>query len=386
MEQIPLLQLGQASHQEPGGPHQHSMQEATAWTSSGPGSIAFTEGPSRLIEVKDGSKTCVAILPDETFGKQLLQLTAENLAKRKADDQGYDRLCSLDRRLTNIALDIAHLCEKIDAWTDFGARQHREKTPALRQELSSLRRQQALLESKRQTTDQAWDTRVHEHVLNVDGLFSTLNSVFVASKVVEPDVEKEDDCSSQSTEHMWENRHSAKTYEALHGPIGKGPQEKKNIINNYRSAKAALDDAEDCLWDRGAIFDMMAEERRQKELVGEEQSETLTEFGLRLLFITSHWTGAVREAEAEMDAAKAAAMAAGVQIPGSITSRFVDDIDDVDKVKGGDAVHPSFNREAVTRWLESVPTQEPGADLLDAEEEALENVERDTWDAPSVEL
>ncbi|KAK4579971.1 hypothetical protein LTR86_000173 [Recurvomyces mirabilis] len=149
------------------------------------------------------------------------------------------------------------------------------------------------------------------------------------------------------------------------------------LVDDYFSARRRLDAMENAFDTRDQRFDWEAAER-QRRLQAGEQVESQLAFDLRQLQDYRSMTQQVIESEQILEDAKAAALAAGVQIVASeISSGFVDDVHDGYALSSEKEYLESVDRSAIERWM---------AKTLVAATEEPDEVELDNWDARSVEL
>ncbi|KAK3674037.1 hypothetical protein LTR78_006240 [Recurvomyces mirabilis] len=142
------------------------------------------------------------------------------------------------------------------------------------------------------------------------------------------------------------------------------------LIDDYFSARRRLDSMENTFDSRDQRFEDEVEERHRKLQAGLEVESQLA-FDMRQLQEYRGMTQQVIESEQILEAVKAAALAAGVQIVASeISSGFVDD------VHGGYA-SSSGGESAIERWMAKKPIDPTGKP---------DEVEIDDWDARSVDL
>jgi len=350
--------------------------------------LEFAESPPRLIQADGANKACLAILPDGALGDQLLQVMEQNRTTGKANDQAYERLDDLDRRFNNVSLEVDRLRKKISTLEDCPPDEGRQDLLGLQQELRVQEHKQDNLERKRKAVDQAVKERQGKLGRNTNDFFTALRNVFVDGGVIKVN----EDASSETSDSSSDDERPCRLLLATEAKAD--PEEE--LRGNYRWAKRYLYSAEDRLEDRYIEFEQLAEQRQQKELTAGEGAETSTAFGRRLFDLTRSYTQDIATAEAKVEAAKTAAIAAGVQLEGSdIDSRFLDDVNDGYRVSYDEAMMSLTNPGSVEKWLAGVPDAEVQDDAPETSDTAVESagpvdgiddVESDGWEAASVQI
>lgn len=176
---------------------------------------------------------------------------------------------------------------------------------------------------------------------------------------------------------------------------GAGQEEKANEVAfaqklnwKYSNYLGFLIQAENDLETRHELF-----ERQQEELLwrlqNEQTADTMSELERRQFVQTQEMTRKVIEFEGELDAVKAAALEADIQLESSdIESGFIDDVNDGYGVSGEREMAGSVNREALEEWLAGLPEDPKAAEvaartplLVAADDQAF-----DHWDAATIDV
>ncbi|KAK3707729.1 hypothetical protein LTR37_011906 [Vermiconidia calcicola] len=358
----------------------------------------------------DGAgNTMAAVFPNAAVSKQLQQAVLQNRAMRKEEQRTDTRLDELDQESAKLGRQIRRLAKEIDKISQECTEDDGKQLPELRQKLSVAQQKQAGIDEQRQAAEQALQSGWREQRLDVHLLFAAFDEIFVASNVLEPESDEDDtlsqssanECARPDGEH--ESYPEANTAGAdiadVQNAVLDAPDDEskaKALIEHYLSMGMKLRAMENYLERRDEYLAIGVEERERKIGEGEEvqSQEAFDHYQLELI---RSWTRDIAEAEAEVEQAKEAVIAAGLQIPGSqVTSGFVDDVNDGYRLSEDEAMRRATNPVRVQKWVDGLPDPEPPspADRFPLPEEGIcdgsgslaEGVEVDDWDAHSVDI
>ena len=430
------LSAGTLSNQINDALAEHKAISVPTWVAEAGVQCRYVDGGSRLIQATDGINMCVALLASAHLFDDLQKAVLENRALRKSEvctdtelDELHQESESLGRQILRLGKQVAELMKTT---LDTDDKQLRD----LREKLRSLRKRQAKIEDSKRSTNHALENKWKDQRGNLHLLLTAFDKILIDSKVLQPDSDEdsEDDISVASEYHAEIPGEVATVYRAYSQakfsriPFGpdsghsKGHDKKRmaytgsgdggvrglnaNVkdpampepdleqyhrdhlsfafrMNRARlcAAEARLDNREDC-------FDQQADERHRKIAAGEEV-ETQTEFDLRQFRDTQLYTHNIIEAEAAYDKAKAAAVAGGVQVPGSeIESGFVDDPADGYKASSEDDTDAPTDPAAILSWMFGLPEDNTWetSEAPERVETKQEQVDSAGWDAESIEI
>lgn len=389
-----------------------------AWQLEEGKAASYTCGSPRLVLAGDGSKPCVALLPDHDLVQKLRDAVVEKYCIEQAEEISDADVNRLQNTHNSIGLDIEDLEASIADVETPGTEEAKVRLRKQQKRLEKLRRKQKGLEDQKKASRRVLESRYRAERYNLHLLLNTVEEVLVRSKMLHPADETVDADAGENADAgeikeplfsaaagdqgptafsttEYEDgaqvgsrvRHKASTSDLntsdsdsdISDPIDDEPEwtETAIIIRQYQSAQTRIRVMEEAFDTRQARFDEDAEERARK-LDGGEEVESELAFDLRQVQITRQMAKQVTEAEEALQEAKAAAVAAGVQVPGSdIESGFVDDVNDGYRISSEEEVAASVSKPFVHVWMQAVS---------DGYTEDTSEVEIDNWDAKSVDI
>ena len=381
-----------------------SGSEHPTWISVGEENDCFTNGPPRLVLTSGDNKGCIALLPDRDLLEKIQEAISDDSDVRQLESQ-------TDAKVHRLFLKEEMLDEKISDTEADIAKYEGIPSPDALEILQKLQAKLARLHRKQEDVKE--QLRASRHSLysqyriqrsGIHKLLGVLQEVLIESKVIEPEVEQDDATDAGSEAKFATNDDEDKDLApavhretAMTGSIGSdgdseatdrlnaNPEsaEQVALIRRYQMAQTRLRAMDDSFETRGERFDEEARERRRKIETGEEV-ESESAFALRQINDTRRMGRRLSDAEEAVEAAKAAAVAAGVQIPGSdVESGFVDDVNDGYALSSEKEVVSSINRPEVLKWLQKVPaegTEEPAEADVDDWDAKTANMS-DSWSA-----
>ena len=167
----------------------------------------------------------------------------------------------------------------------------------------------------------------------------------------------------------------------------------QDLKRNYLMQKLFLGQAEEDFESRGDRFDQEYEELRHALVTG-EASESVFAFDMRQLREAQRLTRALADAELEFCAAKEAAVAGGVEVPGSdVESGFID-MDDRYRMSFERDMAASVDQAWIQRWMVGLPDTPkvpstgiaPLMPVSGPIDELAEEIEIDDWGAKSIDI
>ncbi|KAK3111930.1 hypothetical protein LTR53_012325 [Teratosphaeriaceae sp. CCFEE 6253] len=370
-------------------------------------SVSYLEGSSRLGLVCDGVKHGIAIIPDAYLIDALKDAIYASRYATRGEKIEIDRRGEL--------FDLLERIEEREAVLDTSVAQGdvpEDRKAELQRQLEVLReRHRQVLEAHR-ACSQAVDEQFLNQKDNLENLVYMFERILAAGNLVSPeeDLDDADDeasahesavsvhTSSSGASHLKLDalidatlsgqvlRHKARV-DDLRGSEtesetgGATRAEKERLILEYRSQRSRLQAMEDIFDVRDDRFDGEANERALKIEAGEEVESTLA-FDHEQLETTRRMTRQIIDAEEALDSAKMAAIAAGVQVPGSeVESGFVDDVDDGYRTSLEEEMVRAVDREGIEKWMALAPEG-----YTDDDVDVEVDVDVDDWAARSMDL
>ncbi|KAK4549444.1 hypothetical protein LTR36_006441 [Oleoguttula mirabilis] len=391
----------------------------TPWTSDGDSEAYPTDGAPKLVLLKDGSLVRVAVLPDVSLMNQIQEAVIESRAVNRAEDYSdvrldrlFDLRDSVQRKISDAEAAIAELegTDTVEAQI---------KCQNMRKILAKLRWQLAQVEEEQRAYHQDLESQRGAQRYNLLRILGVFESALIDSNVLQhPDSEEggdkadqgyseaespllggnDSESRSESSESNVSGFHSPDSGVLPHKPDvsdlsayetadetlieHEGLQdsaEKANLIRQFQSMQTRLEVVEQTFEKREARFDREAEERHRKLNAGDREGVASDlAFDMHQLQTTRHMARQIVEAEEALEAAKSAAVAAGIQLPGSdIESGFVDDVNDGYRISWEEDAAGTVNPQGIIKWLQGVSdeiTEEPAEAAID------------DWDAESVDI
>ncbi|KAK3636068.1 hypothetical protein LTR22_018915 [Elasticomyces elasticus] len=338
--------------------------------------VSFAEGTPKLAVVNDGLSKDIAILPDA----DLFDAFKEAILERRQVDRIEEsqrhilgRLITVQRSLEEAVEDLETRIAEVDR---VGVKDHTEQRSKLQAEFEvATARNSEVLEA-------------HRSEDNLLYILDAFEQMLVGAKIVE-----KEDRTPQNLDEVADIDQFGMTghtpimalldkYEGEHklqhkSSLDEDPEKKeaKQLISHYRTMQMRLYVTEQSFENREERFEREEEERRQMMEAGEEV-ETQLAFDHKQLETTRRMTQAFILAEEALAAAKAAAVTAGVQVPGSdVESGFVVDVNDGYIISSEDDEEEDVDRAAIEAWMALVP---------ECDTDEVPEVDIDDWDAKSM--
>ncbi|KAK3714046.1 hypothetical protein LTR37_008075 [Vermiconidia calcicola] len=355
----------------------------------------------------DGGNTSAAVFPNASMSKQVQQAVLQNRAMRKEEQRTDTKLDELDQEFAKLGRQIRRLVKEIDKILQECIEDEGKQLPELRQRLSVAQQKQVEIDEQRRAAEQALQSGWRDQRLDVHLLFAAFDEILVASNIIEPEADEDDKLSQHSAnlcarpdgehESYPEADMAGADITDVQNAVIDAPDDDsraKALIENFLSMGMKLRAMENYLERRDEYLAIGVEERERK--IGEgEEVESQEAFDHYQLEMIRSWTRDIVEAEADVEQAKEAVIAAGLQIPGSqVASGFVDDVNDGYRLSLDEAIKRATNPVRVQKWVDALPDPEPPSpassdslpedSICDRSESLAEGVEVDDWDAQSV--
>ena len=385
----------------------HPLADSTA--------VHYTTGVSKVVSAVDGRESCVALLPDRNLADMIQQAILENRETGFAEENAGAALASLKDSLESVRLDIEEAEEELAELRMVKDKDTSPRVQKWTRKLDHLQRKQTGLAEKKKQCNQALECTYRAQRTNVHLLLGALEQVFIEGSIMASECVSQDgkqsemylesdtrspqsgvaSVGSSSSGSLWSDvdedvqrplrrqsarsdlRNAETTTEGMRSDMDRASSaEAIMLVRVFESQQTRLRVMEDAFDAREERFEEEAEERARKLQTGEDVESTLL-FDHGQIMTTRRLARQVIEAEEALQAAKARAVAAGVQVPGSeVESGFVDDVDDGYRVSGEQSLIVELNRAGIEDWMDPVPCSYT---------EDIPDVEVDDWDAQSVE-
>ncbi|KAK5166882.1 uncharacterized protein LTR77_007611 [Saxophila tyrrhenica] len=320
---------------------------------------------------------CSSILENKKLADQLQQAILQNRKIRKAERAAGPRLDKLDQKF--------HCWEAQVQETKREIKKNASELEALRGNLvrAEARRDKSLARSEQ--VDKKFALQWRDHSQDVDDLLLIFDEVFVTNDIMAAASEDPRDIGKLSTTSLDDSM--AGTLRPLRvppAPLLPEEQEVKRLKDRYIDQMIKLHAMATRFERQEYDFDRLRDGRDAQIAAGEEV-ESSTELDLNCLQDGRRNTRELAEAEEEFAAAKAAAVAAKVQLPDAeIESGFVDDVDDGYRASHDELLKLLAKPALVELWLETIPDGEIAEDPEQAA--AGVDVDVDEWDAASIDI
>ncbi|KAK3050619.1 hypothetical protein LTR09_008259 [Extremus antarcticus] len=321
---------------------------------------------------------CTSMMQNQPLVEQLQKAIMQNREVRKEERQAGPRLDKLDQKVLRYDFRIQTIQQEID---DLEGGKEGTSTS----QLADLQNRLLHAEKKRDASkamslevDIDLDLKWRDRSQDVGDLLEIFDEILVKNDIIpaedDVDLEEEDDHPSLASLDVTFDRPITTEVE-----LSPEEREAKTLIDKYVSKRIKFYAVLATFDRREERFVDLEEARDIKKAAGEEVESSLA-FDLERLDDTRRYTRNLAEAEEELEDAKAAAVAGGVQVPGSeVESGFVDMVDDGYRVSYDEAIKSLTNPVTVEKWLGGI-----GEEMLEPEEKVEETVEVDEWDATSV--
>lgn len=344
-----------------------------------------------VAQVADGTqKPRVLVLSPELEAEMMAALNAYRDTAAE-EDSVEQELQSLKQRYDTLQDQISDLQAQVTATSEDPA--SAEGTQGvLEDEIQACREEQQDVVERRDEAIERFKNRCKTFWNEQFSLFDMLDQAF-AAKVTSPalhpyaasEVDESDAPAEQyqpSPSHDSVNASRSQGEEAIDAALS------QKLNWKYSNYLGFLIQAENDLENRHDLFDRQKEELFWR-LQTEEIDDTMSELERRQFVQTQEMTRKVIEFEGELDAVKAAALEAGIQLESSdIDSGFIDDVNDGYGVSGEREMAESVNREALEEWLAGLPEDPKAAEvaartplLVAADDQSF-----DHWDAVTVDV
>ncbi|GAB1732089.1 hypothetical protein NU195Hw_Modified_371t1 [Hortaea werneckii] len=381
------------------------------WTYNGEGANCLTDGPTKLVLASDGSKPCMAIIPNADLTIRLQETIKESRKVSDAEDAYLPKIDKLRDMCESLQEDITDIRSAIARFQNFSRHTDVElRVERLHQRATKLERKKEWAEKKKNDYERLVKNKQTTQRSNVLYMLAYIEDAFVDSKLVDllppaapasqakSEVAFSDTASYREAFGLDENSHE--NSEALDErsmqsrssgiPIWEDPAyelyepapknattEAEAVIWSYESAMTRLRVMQQDFDDRDERFEREAWDRMERRAAGEEVESDLA-FDHRQIQKTRELANRLTEAEDLVEAAKTHAVAMGVQIPASdIESGFVDDVEDGYRISSEAREAASVDRESIAKWMTEVPEDDF---------EGMTDVDLDDWDCRSVAI
>lgn len=389
------------------------------WMYSGEGAKCLTDGPTKLVLASDGSKPCMAIIPDTDLTIRLQKTIKESRTVSDAEDAYLPKIAKLRDMCESFQEEITDIVSAIARFQNFPRHPDVElRVERLHQRAAKLERKKAWAEKKKNDYERLLKNKQTTQRSNVLYMLAYIEDAFVDSKLVDPlppvapvsqaktgiafsetasyrDAFRLDENAQENSEALDERSMQSRTsgipiwedpaYHIYEPAPKKATTEAEAVIWSYESAMTRLRVMQQDFDDREERFEREAWERMERQAAGEKVESDLA-FDHRQIRKTRELANRLTEAEDLVEAAKTHAVAMGVQIPASdIESGFVDDVDDGYRISSEAREAASVDRDSIAKWMTEVPEE----DLEGIPEEDLEGMidfDLDDWDCRSVAI
>ncbi|KAK6425348.1 hypothetical protein LTR81_002376 [Elasticomyces elasticus] len=362
--------------------------------------LQYTPGDGRLTVVADGDQSSVAILPNQSTAEMLQKAVLENRHLRKAEERADEELGALNEAVEYVRMDMEEVEDALDETVQRTDAEAVTEVEELNSKLERLRQKEASIVEKQKDCNQTLEAGYSAQRHSVHLLLSEFEQVLLAGRMIKPeDADLLDNSSRISAErgpdfgsatatqtgstkaHSHPLRRRSAITDLQAASDDGVPEEERianaerdHLIGEFQSQQARLRVMEAAFEEREDRFEKEAAEREDKIKAGKEVESSLA-FDHGQLHTTRRLARQFIEAEEGVEAAKAAAVAAGVQVPGSdIESGFVDDVEDGYLISSEDEYADTVDRKRIEAWLGLVP---------ECDTDEISEVDIDDWDTRS---
>ncbi|KAK5724461.1 hypothetical protein LTR15_004506 [Elasticomyces elasticus] len=371
--------------------------------------LQYTAGGCRLTVVANGDQSSVAILPSQSTAEMLQKAVLEDRHLRQAEEHAGEELGVLTEAVDHVRMEIEEVEDALDEAMQRIDVEASAEIDELNTKLDRLRQKEASIVEKQKSCNQTLEAGYSSQRHSVHLLLSEFEQVLLAGRMIKPEDAGDHGASmngggasavsilsiergrgfisatASQTESIKAHSHPLRRRSAitdLQAASDDGvPEEERaanaerdHLIGEFQSQQARLRVMEAAFEEREDRFEKEAAEREEKIKAGEEVESTLA-FDHGQLHTTRRLARQFIEAEEAVEAAKAAAVAAGVQVPGSdIDSGFVDDVGDGYLISSEDEYANTVDRKRIEAWLGLVP---------ECDTDDISEVDIDDWDTRS---
>ncbi len=283
------------------------------------------------------------LLSDKAFLETLQKCISQDRKLRKTETKVDHRLTLIHEDLASFARRIQFLEDKIVDIEDNGSESEQLELPALYAKLDERRKEHAKATRERDRLDRKLETSWREQRVDVNRFLSTFEDALITDKLMPPKKTQSfiSDLGALSTlsgasesvksQSRRASEHSFRISLASTADLTPSQLEirkEKDLLKEYAAACMIIRHDTHAFDSREDYIDNRIAERREKIAAGEEVVPQL-EFDLELFQMGRDLTQRFAAAEARWEGAKAALIAAGVPVPGSmVSSGFVDNSGD----------------------------------------------------------
>jgi hypothetical protein len=343
------------------------------------------------------------LLSNPAIVEQLHSCIQQDRAVKAAGREAERELVFLNNDISRFANGVRRLEDRIMDIEVNRKVDEAHALPGLYEELEEKRKKHDIAFNERIREKGGLEDKRREQRMHVHDLLGAFEKILVSVKAMQP---PEDDPSERSIVSTFsgpsirtalsnESQHPFEPSDEDFADRGISPTEeqaeekqKQVLINNYAQCRMIYHVEADAFDDREDQAYHLTRQRRERIDAG-DQVESQLDFDLKQLETTRNYTQRLIEAEANFEAAKAAAVAAGVQVPGSeISSGFVDN--DGDRLSADEEEELEINPARIDKWVACVKDAQAfydPEDICDLSQDTIfDIVEVDDWDAQSIDI
>ena len=398
------------------------IRDGEGWNSESSLQVDDAYGQLRLHSNHHGHKHCILILPADGLFGELQRAVLKHRELKIAEQHADVELDAIDGDLTHLLRQIQKIDVQIMEVGRLSNPEDEEQLCELRSGLASLRRGLARVQEVQEDFDRGMNERYAEHRQDQCEIFDNLDALLVQAAALPQQHSRDEhfdqvegavaktiaqhpasvvfrhpgiatDQKTQDTHQTLRRRsrvHDLKLTDGVHSYSTAAEADDvvkhtQKLLYDYHTKRDNLIQAEGELEYRHEAFERQADDRDERFAAG-ERVETCTEFELQQLQQTQRMTRRIIEAEQAFEGVKEAAVAAGIQLPGSdIQSGFVDDADDGYRTSLEERLCHDIDRVRISRWLREVPDRDSSG-RGDPEESKDREIDVDDWDARTVQI
>ncbi|KAK5700416.1 hypothetical protein LTR17_022949 [Elasticomyces elasticus] len=342
------------------------------------------EGEPKILSVKIDDRQRLAMVPNSRLMKAMQVAICGNRAAQHGEELIRNKMGKLIQQIW----DLDEQIEDMESRVAVPMRPHAvdgEVEISPQEKLAALVKQRAEVGEAHKACQQAIKDKYRGQHENVQDILYEFEQMFVGAGLLKEDTPQDlDEVQNVDELAIGEAKTDSKLGVATAISSGEEPEpgpdevrraEAKRLIDDYQFSVRDFHFAEKNFDSREEHFEDDEDERKQKQKAG-DTVETTTVFHRGQLEQTRLLTRQLIEAENKVAAAKAAAVAAGVQVQGSdVESGFVDDVDDGYIISSEDDEEEDVDRSAIEAWMELVP---------ECDTDEMPEVDIDDWDAKSM--
>lgn len=351
----------------------------------------YTTGSPKVITVNDSAKACVALLPDLDLAEKLQHAVLQDRDLTEAERECDEKLGQLHITNKRLARAIEDTEARIAKLQQDNIDIASNKIHKLHTKLENLQQKKSDVDKQMKACNQSLTSKHMEMLYHIHLLLGRFDSMLVESKILQPENERDEqetdtqiDAPSTGLDDVREPLLADIDCGSDSGSDGLNVLDTEpdfgvaaRLVSRFQSVQTRLRVMEHAFDSREERFDDEIDERSRMQEAGEDV-ESDSAFDLRQLRTTQRMARQITEEEEALESAKAAAVAAGVQLPGSdIESGFVDDVNDGYRVSWEADAVDSVNPKRVSMWARDVPEEDT---------EELAQADIDDWEAESVDI